>query len=433
MDLGDALAWLDRHQNMERMLADHRSAVPDLARMRHLVDVLGNPEAAAPVIGVTGTNGKTSTARAVTGLLMARGLSVGTFTSPHLQAINERIATNGEPIGDDDLARVLTDIAAAEPLVSDSLTWFEVLTAAGLMHFADQPVDVMVLEVGMGGRWDATNVANAAVGVITTIGLDHTEMLGPTRADIAREKVGIVGPNTTLVLGERDPALRPIFDAEGGERVWAAGQQWDVTRNDMAVGGRSLDLRTPTTEYRGLWLDLHGRHQADNFAAAVTAVEAFFDTPTPEPLVRSTAASLRAPGRMEVVGRHPLVLLDGAKNTDGAHSAAVALAEEFGDRHARIYVVGMLQGKDPAEMLTALGVAGAALVVTCRPPSPRAADPEVLAAAAAALGVPAQVASSVEEALDVALRAASSEDLVLVAGSLYVVGAARAVLGAPRP
>ena len=426
MELGDALAWLDRHQNLERMLADTRTAVPDLARMRRLVDVMGHPESACPVVHVTGTNGKTSTARAVTQLLMAKGLRVGTYTSPHLERINERITASGEPITDPDLAEVLSDVAALEGLVGERLTWFEALTAAAFRYFADRPVDVAVVEVGLGGRWDATNVVDAAVSVITNVGLDHAEFLGPTRADIAGEKAGIIRPGAPLVLGETDPELLAIFEGEGPERLYLAGRDFGCARNEMAVGGRSIDLWTPAARYDGVWLDLHGRHQADNFAGALTAVEALFDAPTPERLVREAAGSVRSPGRLEIVERQPLIVLDGAKNLEGARSAAVAVAEEFGPDRPRILVVGMLAGKDPAEMLAALGAGSARLVIACPPPSPRAQDPAALAAAARALGADARVAASVPEALDAAVTAAGAEDLILVTGSLYVVGAARA-------
>ncbi|HET9691195.1 MAG TPA: folylpolyglutamate synthase/dihydrofolate synthase family protein [Acidimicrobiales bacterium] len=430
MELGDALAWLDRHQNLERMLADTRLAddVRDRgqARMRRLMEVLGNPEAAAPVIHITGTNGKTSTARAVTALLNGRGLTVGTFTSPHLQRINERIAFNGEPIADGELAEVLSDLAAIEGMLDDRPTWFELMTAAALRWFADRPVDVAVVEVGMGGRYDATNVVDGAVAVVTNVGLDHVEFLGPTRRDIAGEKAGVARPDATLVLGERDPDLVEVFAAEGPARLWLAGRDYAVERNAMAIGGRSIDLRTPARRYPDLFLDLHGRHQADNFAAAVAAVEAFFDAPSSEEVVRVAAGTVSSPGRMEVVGRSPLVVLDGAKNVEGATTAAAAIAEEFSDRRSTIVVVGMLAGKDPAEMLRALGVRSARLVVACPPPSPRAQDPALLADAARALGVAARVEGSVDDALDTALAEAGPDDLVLVTGSLYVVGAARA-------
>lgn len=431
MDLGDALAWLDRHQNLERMLADRARARPDPARMARLVDIMGDPQRACPVVHVTGTNGKTSTTRAVARLLEVRGLSVGTFTSPHLESINERIAANGQPVDDDTLAGLLRDIADLEPLVGvgdDGLTWFEILAGAAFRYFADRPVDVAVVEVGLGGRWDATNVVEADVAVVTNVGLDHTELLGPTRADIAGEKAGIAGPRSVLVLGERDPELRPIFEAERPARLWLAGRDYDVEHNELAVGGRLCDLRTPAAGYDGVWLDLHGRYQADNFALAVAATEAFFGAPTPEALVREAAATVRSPGRMEVVGRQPLVILDGAKNPDGARSAAAALAEEFGDVRSRILVVGMLAGNDPAAMLEALGAGQARLVVACLPPSPRARPAQEVASAAAALGATVEVVESVPDAIAVALGAAEPDDLVLVTGSLYVVGAARPVL-----
>lgn len=412
------------------MLADARRPEPDLAAMRRLVDVLGQPQATAPVIHVTGTNGKTSTARCITSLLAAKGLRAGAFTSPHLETINERIAADGEPISDDDLVTVLGEIASVEPLLGDGLrlSWFEILAGAAMLWFADRPVDVSVLEVGMGGRWDATNVAEGGVAVVTNVGMDHLEFLGPTREDVAGEKAGIVKPGATLVLGERDPGLRHIFDSQDPAQVWLAGVEYGCTRNDPAVGGRVLDIHTPGATYEGVWLDLHGAYQGENFAAALAACEAFFGTPLDDRLVREAAGTVRSPGRLEIVGREPLVVLDGAKNLEGAHRAAEAVAEEFGAAASEILVVGMLRGKDPAAMLEALGVRRARLVVACAAPSPRTQPASVVAEAARALGVEALEAESVPEALEVAFARAGADDLVLVTGSLYVVGAARAAL-----
>ena len=439
--LGDALAWLDSHQNMERMVASvsaGRAVPPDLSRMRSLMDVLGHPEAAAPIIHVTGTNGKTSTARILTSLLTAKGLRVGTFTSPHLELINERIATDGTPIGDDDLRSLLSSLADFEGLLGSTLgggirlTWFELMAAAAFMWFADRPVDVAVLEVGMGGRWDATNVAHASVAVVTNIGLDHVEFLGPTRADIAAEKAGIIERHSVVVLGESSPELVPIFEAEDPASLWVAGREFDCVRNELAVGGRSLDLRTPGTSYDGVWLDLHGPHQGRNFACALAAAEAFFGQELEDKLVREAAATVSSPGRMEIVSRTPLVVLDGAKNLEGAAAAAAAVAEEFGPTRSVILVVGMLGGaaKDPTAMLRALGAGSPAvrLVVACPAPSPRTVPAEVVADAARRLGSEAVEAPGVSEALEMAFADASETDLVLVTGSLYVVGAARSAL-----
>lgn len=430
MDLGDALAWLDGHQNLERMLAEPAPGRPDPERMARLVHVLGDPQLAVPAIHVTGTNGKTSTTRAIAQLLTAKGLSVGTFTSPHLESINERITANGEPVDDDTLAELLSDIADLEGMLGDvgRATWFEILAAAAFRFFADRPVDVAVVEVGLGGRWDATNVVDAEVAVVTNIGLDHTELLGSSRSAIAGEKAGIVKSRSVLVLGEADPELRPIFEQEGPSALWLAGREFGCDRNELAVGGRVLDVRTPGAFYEGVWLDLHGRHQGDNFATGLAATEAFFGSPVEERLVREAAATLRSPGRMEVVGRQPLVVLDGAKNPDGACRAASTIAEDFGDTRSRILVVGMLAGKDPLEMLCALGADKARLVVACAPPSPRAQPATTVAAAAAELGVPVETAESVGDAVTVAVGRAVAEDLVLVTGSLYVVGEARAFL-----
>jgi dihydrofolate synthase/folylpolyglutamate synthase len=266
------------------------------------------------------------------------------------------------------------------------------------------------------------------VAVITNVGLDHTEFLGPTLEDVAREKAGIIKPDSTLVLSETRPELVEIFAAEGAERRWLRGRDFDVEGNDLAVNGRMLTLRTPSAVYEDVFLALHGRHQADNFVDALVAAEAFFDAPLEADLVAEAGAKIRSPGRLEVIGRHPLILLDGAKNVPGAESAAAAINEEFGDATSRVVVVGMLRGKDPDDMLSALQAGKARLVITCPPPSPRAMAPEEVAAAASRLGCATEVTSSVAEAVDLARRAAGPDDLILVTGSLYVVGAARAAL-----
>ncbi len=434
MNLGDALAWLDRHQNLERILADRRLQAPNPERMRRLAHLIGDPQGSQPVVHLTGTNGKTSTARALSQLFMSMGLTVGTFTSPHLEKINERIMVDLEPISDEDLAEVLTDLANLETLLDEAErpTWFELLTAAGFRYFADRPVDVAVVEVGMGGRWDATNIADGVVSIVTNVALDHTELLGPTREHIAGEKAGIVKPGATLVLGETDPALYGIFESEGPATTWLAGRDFAVESNVVAVGGRLLDLRTPGDRYEGVYLHLHGRYQADNFLDALVGAEAFFGRPLEHEVVAEAAARVSSPGRLEVVAQRPLVVLDGAKNIAGAEASAAAINEEFGAERSPVMVVGMLGGKDPLEMLIALGAAKARLVVTCPPPSPRAQAAEAVAEAARSLGCRAIAAGSVLEALEVALGEASAEDLVLVTGSLYVVGSARALLtGAP--
>jgi dihydrofolate synthase/folylpolyglutamate synthase len=434
MNLGDALAWLDRHQNLERILADESLRVPRPERVRALVDLMDDPQDKQPAVHVTGTNGKTSTARAVSQLLIFKGLTVGTFISPHLEQINERIMVDLQPIGDYDLAEVLSELAALEPLLGEGLrpSWFELMAAAAFGYFANRPVDAAVVEVGMGGRWDATNVVDGTVAIVTNIALDHTELLGPTREHIAGEKAGIVKPGSTLVLGETDPALYDIFAAEQPEALWLAGRDYAVESNVMAVGGRLVDLRTPGASYEGIYLPLHGRHQADNFIAALAGTEAFFGRPLEPDIVAAAAAAISSPGRLEVVRQRPLVVLDGAKNVAGAQSSSAAVREEFGTGRAHILVVGMLRGKSALEMLEALDASTARLVVTCPPPSPRAQPADEVAAAARSLGCRAVATGSVLEALEVALAEADDDDLVLVTGSLYTVGAARTALVGDR-
>jgi dihydrofolate synthase/folylpolyglutamate synthase len=430
MDLQRALAWLADHVNLETDPAP-RAAARRLDRMRQLVELMGDPHAAYPVIHLTGTNGKGSTARMVTSLLSARGLSVGTYTSPHLERVNERLAWVGRPIPDEALAEVLSAVAELEPLVTEdegSLTYFEILTAAAFRWFADVAVDVAVLEVGLGGRWDCTNVADGQVAVVTNVALDHADLMGPTLADIAQEKAGIVKPGSTLVLGETDPDLAAIFRERPAEAVLERDRDFGWTANTLAVGGRSVDLYTSRARYPGTFLPVHGPYQGDNAALAVAACEAFFGAPVPSELVGHGLAAVRIPGRLEVVGRDPLCMLDGAHNPAGAAAAAEAVDEAFGAVTGRVLVVGMNRGRDPVEMLEAMHIKAYRLVVACPPPSPRGMPAAEVAAAAQRLGVAAHAVGSVAEAVDLALADATEGELVLVTGSLYVVGAARAWL-----
>lgn len=424
----DAVQWLDSHINLEAMVAGTRASVPTLERISHAMQAMGDPQRAYPVLHLTGTNGKGSTARMLSALLVARGLSVGLYTSPDLERLNERLSWNGESIADDDLAAVLQAMAELEPVLPEPLTRFEILTAAAYRWFADIAVDACVAEVGLGGRWDATNVADATVAVVTNVGADHLDLLGPELTDVAAEKAGIVKPESTLVLGETDGELVPVFLEAGAREVWQRGTDFGCDANDVAHGGRLLTLRTPGATYDEVFVPLHGRHQGLNAACALAAAEAFFDTPLAPEVVAEGFASVRVPGRMEVMSRQPLLLLDGAHNPDGARAAAATLDEEFGSVTARVLVVGLLRGRDPREMLGALGAAGAERVIACPPPSPRAQPAEEVAAAARDLGVTAEVAGSPAEAVSRALAVVAEDGLVLVTGSLYLVGAARAAL-----
>ena len=427
MDLAGALAYLDDHVNLETDVSA-RAASKRLDRVARLTELMGDPQRAYPVIHLTGTNGKGSTARILTQLLVAKGLSVGTYTSPHLERFNERIAWNGEAISDAAFVEIIDVVAAVERVMDEPPTVFEILTAAAFRWFADVAVDVGVIEVGLGGRWDATNVADGQVAVVTNVSLDHAETIGPTLVDIANEKAGIVKPGSTLVLGETEPELAAVFRAAGAARVVERDRDFGCEVNRLAHSGRLLDLRTPGASYSDVYLPLHGAHQGENAAIALAAAEAFFGMPLDADIVEQAFAAVRVPGRLEVVARQPLVILDGAHNPAGAEAAAEAIAEEFGSVAAKVLVVGLLQGKDPVEMLEALEARDAKLLVACPAPSPRTLPPAEVAAAARAMGIAAEIANLVPEALARALVVASPEDLVLVTGSLYVVGAARAAL-----
>ena len=395
------------------------------------MELMGDPQHTYPVIHITGTNGKGSVARMVTALLMARGLRAGTYTSPHLERLNERLAWDGEPVPDDDLAEVIGAVAELEPLLDSSPTYFEILTSAAFRWFADVAVDVAVVEVGLGGRWDATNVADGQVAVLTNVSLDHADTIGPALTDIATEKVGIVKPGATFVLAETNPALRPIFDGSPAAETWVRDVEFASTGNRLAHDGRVVDLRTPGHSYDGVYLPVHGAYQGDNAAVAVAAVEAFFGTPLASEVVDEAFRGLRLPGRLEVVSRHPLCVLDGAHNPAGALAAMEAVDEAFGPGvTGRVLVIGLLQGRDPIEMLRCFDAGRARLVVACPPPSPRALPAEDVAVAARSLGTDTEVTGSVAEAVATALALAGEDELVHVTGSLYVVGAARATLHA---
>lgn len=425
MNLREALAWLDRHINLEANAG--RPAGASLDRMREIARVLGDPHQAYPSIHITGTNGKGSVARITTALLQASGLTVGTYTSPHLERINERISRNLEPIPDDDLAEAFSAVAAIEPIIDGAPSHFEILTAAAFHWFADVAVDVAVLEVGLLGRYDCTNIVDAPVAVLTRVAADHTDRSEGWRRAIADEKSGIVKPGSTFVLGETDPDLRNIFEAAPAAELWLRDRDFGVEVNRVAVGGRLLDLRTPGADYVDVFLPLHGAHQGDNAAIALAAVEAFFGRPLAPEVVEEAFASVTVPGRLEAVAHSPSVLLDAAHNPDGAEALTAALADSFTVVGSRYLVMGMLAQQDPVEMLTALGAPDFDLVIVCTPPgSPRARPAAQVAEVAASMGINAEVVPDPVEAVARAVALAEEEDLVVVAGSIYVIGAVRA-------
>lgn len=426
MQYAEALRYLDEHASYEKT---GRVESPSLGNITRLMDLMAHPQLSYPVIHVTGTNGKGSTTQIITRLLMAHGLNVGTYTSPHLERLNERIAYNGVPINDEDFGTNVGAIADIEVLAGVRPSYFEIMTAAAFRYFADSAIDVAVIEVGMLGRWDATNVVNADVAVITNIALDHTEFAGPSLEDIAQEKVGIAKTNSSLVVGDINPDLRAVWNSAGAARVLLRGDDFDCLDNQLAVGGRVIDIRTSRGVYGELALPLNGRHQGDNASIAVMAVEEFFDAPLSRDIVIEGFANVEMPGRFEVIGRQPLVIIDGAHNPAGADVCAQVFFDDFNPQSRRILVVGMLKSREPGSMLSALRADDFDLVVCCTAPSPRGLSAGVVAEAARAMDCnDVETVDSVEQACERALHFAKKDDAVLVAGSLYVVGAARTYL-----
>ena len=423
MDLAAALAYLDEHASYERT---GRVEDPSTEKIERILSVLGDPQFDYRTVHVTGTNGKGSTTQIITRLLMAHGLKVGTYGSPHLEDIRERIQVDCENIPPDEFAAAVAAVADAEAISGVRPSYFEIVTAAAFRHFSDVAVDVAVVEVGMLGRWDATNVVRPEVAVITNIALDHTEFAGPTLAHIAREKAGIIKPECVAVIGETRAELLPLFRDEPHAGMVVRGEDFDVVDNDLALGGRSLHIRTRHADYQDLFLSLHGAHQGLNASAALAAVEEFFGGPLAPELVLEAFATAFMPGRFEVVGHQPLVILDGAHNPAGADVCAEVFFTDFDPVGSRILVVGALGGRDISETLSALRADDFDRVYCATAPSPRARPAVEIAEAARALGcAEVTVCGSVEQACDRAVGSASADDAVLVAGSLYVVGAAR--------
>jgi dihydrofolate synthase/folylpolyglutamate synthase len=424
VDYQDALAYLDDHASYEKT---GRVTSPSLDPITRLCAAMGDPQLAYPVIHITGTNGKGSTAQMITRLLMAQGLQVGTYTSPHLERVNERWARDAVAIDDDDLAEQIAAVADLEGLTGVRPSYFEACTAAAFRWFADTAVDVAVIEVGLLGRWDATNVVQAQVAVVTNIGMDHNEFAGPTLADVAREKAGIIEPTSAAVIGETDPAIVAVLaEAPAASRL-LRGTDFETAGNTLAVGGRLVDIRTPTTIYPDVFVPLHGAHQGDNASLALTAVEAFFAAPLAEDVVVEGFGAVTVPGRFEVLGYQPLVVVDGAHNPVGADTCAQVFFDDFNPDGRRILVFGTL--REPTAMLSALRADEFDLVVACTAPSPRGVPVADVARAAVALGCDEVLAADdVAQACALAMHGADGDDAILAAGSLYVAGAARPAL-----
>jgi dihydrofolate synthase/folylpolyglutamate synthase len=425
---------------------------PRLAPLFRAMDVLGEPNKAYPIIHITGTNGKTSTARMIEAGLRAHGLSTGRYTSPHLSKVTERISLDGAPVSDETFVRIWDEIRPYLQIVDDELTaedqprltYFECLTILAFAVFADQPVNVAIMEVGLGGITDATNVGDGQVSVVTPISLDHTDLLGDTTEDIAYEKAGIIKPGGFLVS-----AAQPLDAAqvllEKAKEVQVPfrfeGVEFGVESRQVAVGGQVVTVQGLAGRYPDLMVPLHGAHQAENAAVAVAALEAFLGGGEKElslEILQEAFADVSSPGRLEVMRTAPTIIVDAAHNPDGIRVSAEAIQEAFSFSKL-VVVVGVLREKDAEEILRQLKESlGGLAEEFCftQSNSPRAVPAAELAELAVDLGFGEEnvhIAEKLDDALEWAVeRAEANDDLaggVLVTGSITLVADARILLG----
>ncbi|MEO8291896.1 MAG: folylpolyglutamate synthase/dihydrofolate synthase family protein [Actinomycetota bacterium] len=421
MRFEEALAELDGRRE-SRM-------VPDLARILQLATLLDDPQLSYPTIHVTGTNGKSTTARIATELACAHGITTGLYTSPHLDTVTERFSVCGVDMTRAEFAaeyeHLLPFLLLVDSGSDEQVTYFEALTALAYLWLADKPVGLGVFEVGMGGTWDATNLVAGDVAVICPVGLDHPE-LGATVEEVAGEKAGIIKEGKTAIVREQPPEAARVIE----DRATAVGAElrrefadFELDHRLLAVGGQAIVVRGLHDSYDDLFLPLFGEHAARNAAAAVASVEALIGQALDQDAVRRALAGVTSPGRLEVVGRSPLVILDGAHNPAGAEALAVAMREFFTWERLHL-VVAISANKDVEGMLQELApLADTAYAATNH--SERAGDAERIAHELEAQGKPVAVFGSVADALEAARDAAGRGDCILVTGSLYTVADAR--------
>jgi dihydrofolate synthase / folylpolyglutamate synthase len=411
---------------------------PTLERIQALVDALGSPQLSYPTIHIGGTNGKTTTSRMVDSLLFSMGLRTGRFTSPHLETYRERIAINGEPIDPKDLIFSYNDIAAYFDFIDSKfdnpVSFFEAVTALAFAAFAEYPIDIGIIEVGMGGEWDATNVVKADVSVITPIGLDHMEYLGNSLVEIASTKAGIIKEGGFAVLSQQEPEVAVELlrkAAEVGADVAREGLEYSVISRAVAVGGQLVTIQGLKGVYDEIFIPLHGKHQASNAAAALVAVEVFFgENDLDIDAVREGFAQVKSPGRCEVIHRDPTIILDAAHNPHGSIALVETIESEFTFDEI-IGVVGVMGDKDARGILLNFEKFMDSIIVT-KNSSHRAmevSDLELLAIeifGADRVYSSPDLESAIEKAVKDSVRPLSDETLgIVITGSVVTVGEAR--------
>ena len=420
---------------------------PSLDRILAFTELLGDPQRSYPVIHLTGTNGKTSTSRMIDTLLRALELRTGRFTSPHVERMNERISLDGEPLTDEQFVTAFNDVAPYIALVDAQqphpVSFFETVVAMAYAAFADAPVDVAVVEVGLGGTWDATNVADAAVAVVLPVAVDHAHLLGDDPVTIAGEKAGIIKAGSIAVVAEQLPDVADVVRDRArdvGATLVREGVDFGVVSRSPAVGGQLVSIQTPRARYDEVFLPLYGAHQAQNAAVALTTVEAFLGSePLEAEIVHGAFAEVTSPGRLEVIRRSPTIVLDAAHNPHGAGATAAALEDSF-QFDPLIGVVGVMADKDHEGVLAAFEPHLAHVVCT-QNSTPRALPAEQLAVTAREIygddrvTVEPFLPDAIDKAAALAEEGSGSSmgaGAVLVTGSVVTVGEARHLLGGPK-
>ncbi|TMK52573.1 MAG: bifunctional folylpolyglutamate synthase/dihydrofolate synthase [Actinobacteria bacterium] len=427
-----------------------QSILPDLARVEALVELLDHPQATYPTLQIAGTNGKSSTARIIGAVLAAHGLTAGVYTSPHLQSIRERYLLAGPVTEPSGAAGVLLDaippdefaalvqyllpfVELVEERTGQRVTYFELTTVLAFEWMATHSVNAGIYEAGMGGAWDATNVVPSSVAVLTHVAVDHAAMLGPTPLDNAREKVGIIKPGASVVSTVQDPDVGQLVSAtaaDAGANLVVMGRDFHLRADELALRGRLITVEGPAGGiYEEVFLPLLGHHQAVNATLALAACEELIGRPLDAGAVEAGLASVTSPGRMEVVAREPVVVLDGAHNPEAAAALGRALQETFG-RRERTFVISIFEDKDIEGMLAAL-LPSATRTIFTRNSNPRAAAPEALAEVATRLGFKSELVEPLAEAIETGRRAAGEHGIVVVTGSLATAGEARTLLVGP--
>ena len=415
---------------------------PTLDRIAALTDALGSPQLSYPTIHIGGTNGKTSTSRMIDALMTKLDYRTGRFTSPHLDSILERISIKGEPISPEGFVATYNDIALYLDLIDsrqpNPLSYFEVLTAMAFVAFAEFPVDIGIIEVGMGGEWDSTNVLSPSVSVITPIGMDHASYLGNTVEEIARTKAGIIKPESHVVLAAQEPSVAKILlerVAEKSAIPYREGIEFAVTKRDIAVGGQLITFAGIHGEYKDIFLPLYGAHQASNAAVALATVEAFVGQKLSNELVSGAFASVTSPGRFEILHRDPTVIVDAAHNPHGAKALAKTISNEF-DFQSIFGVVAILGDKDVLGILRELEPVVSRIVVTENTSERALPKEELFKIAQSVFGIDrtfmeADLQSAITYSMEQATllnQVSDGSNAVLITGSVVTVGEAKRIV-----